>query len=159
MATSIPPLYEPFSLIKHSILHRYKNYQNHFENSNCPGMWPLGQVGHVKYSFINMLGIFYDKLRSQIVSVGTPTNAAFAVTVESSKMNITRTLTWVWTSPSPAGSRYSWYRAIFFQPQYFIFIQNASYIHTSKSQATYEECHINIFFCNEYNFKIIYYNW
>jgi hypothetical protein len=44
------------------------------ENSNFWGMWPLGHVGHVTYSFINMLfisrGIFDDKLRSQILSVG-----------------------------------------------------------------------------------------
>ena len=43
-------------------------------------MWPLGHFGHVRYSFINMLfistGIFDDKLRSQIVSVGTTANAA-----------------------------------------------------------------------------------
>jgi hypothetical protein len=38
-------------------------------------MWPLGHVGHVTYSFINMLfistGIFYDKLRPQIGFVAT----------------------------------------------------------------------------------------
>jgi hypothetical protein len=38
-------------------------------------MWPLGRVGHVTYSFINMLfistGFFYDKLRPQILSIGT----------------------------------------------------------------------------------------
>ena len=44
-------------------------------------MWPLGHVGHVTYSFINMLfissmGIFDDKLRPQILSVGTTANAA-----------------------------------------------------------------------------------
>ena len=43
-------------------------------------MWPLGHVGHVTYSFINMLfistGIFYDKLCPQILSVGTTANAA-----------------------------------------------------------------------------------
>jgi len=33
------------------------------------------------------------------------------------------------------------------------FIQNACYILTSKAQATYEVCHINIFLYNEYNFK------
>ena len=42
-------------------------------------MWPLGHVGHVAYSFINMLfistGIFDDKLRPQILSVGTTTNS------------------------------------------------------------------------------------
>ena len=42
-------------------------------------MWPLGHVGHVTYSFINMLlistAIFYDKLPAQIVSVGTTVNA------------------------------------------------------------------------------------
>ena len=153
MVTRIPP-YEPLNLIEYSLLHQSKNYQNHFEK--CSGMWPLGHVGHVTYSSINMLlisiGIFMiSSLKN--VSVGTTTNAAFAVTVESSIMNITRTITWVWTSPSPAGSQYSWNRAIFFQQQYDFFIQNASYILTSKSQATYEGCHINIFLCNEYNFK------
>ena len=43
-------------------------------------MWPLGHFGHVRYSFINMLlistGIFDDKLRPQILSVGTTANAA-----------------------------------------------------------------------------------
>jgi hypothetical protein len=46
-------------------------------------VWPLGHVGHVTYSFINMLFIsmgdfclwFYDQLRPQIVSVGTTANA------------------------------------------------------------------------------------
>ena len=34
MVTSVPP-YEIFSLIKNIILfHQYKNYKNHFENSN-----------------------------------------------------------------------------------------------------------------------------
>jgi hypothetical protein len=37
----------------------------------------LGHIGHVTYSFIDMLfistGIFDDKLRPQIVSVGTKT--------------------------------------------------------------------------------------
>jgi hypothetical protein len=73
MVTSVPP-YETFSLIRNNILHQSKNYKNHFENSNFWGMWPLGNVGHVTYSFINMLfistGIFYDKLRPQILSVG-----------------------------------------------------------------------------------------
>ena len=78
MVTSVPP-YETFSLIKNNILHQFKNYKNHFENSNFWGMWPLGQGGHVTYSFINMLfistGIFYDKLRPQILSVGTTANS------------------------------------------------------------------------------------
>ena len=43
-------------------------------------MWPLGHVGHLAYSFINMLfistGIFDDKLHPQILSVGTTANAA-----------------------------------------------------------------------------------
>jgi hypothetical protein len=34
-----------------------------------------------------------------------------------------------------------------------MFIQNACYILTSKAQATYGVCHINIFLYNEYNFK------
>ena len=42
-------------------------------------MWPLGHVGDVTYSFINMLfiatGIFYDKLHPQIVSVDTTANS------------------------------------------------------------------------------------
>jgi hypothetical protein len=42
-------------------------------------MWPLGHVGHVIYSFINILfistGIFDDKLRQQILSVGTSANS------------------------------------------------------------------------------------
>jgi hypothetical protein len=54
MVTSIPPS-ETFSLIKNNILHQSKNYKNHFENSNFWGMWTLGHVGHVTYSFINML--------------------------------------------------------------------------------------------------------
>jgi hypothetical protein len=56
MVTSVPP-YEIFSLIKNNILHQFKNYKNHFENSNFWGMWPLDHVGHVTYSFINMLFI------------------------------------------------------------------------------------------------------
>jgi hypothetical protein len=43
-------------------------------------MRPLGHVGHVTYSFINMLlistGIVDDTLRPQIVSVGTIANTA-----------------------------------------------------------------------------------
>jgi hypothetical protein len=42
-------------------------------------MRPLGYVGHVTYSFINMLfistGIFYDKLRPPILSVDTTAKA------------------------------------------------------------------------------------
>ena len=45
MVTSVPP-YETFSIIKSNILHQSKNYKNHLEN-----------VGHVTYSFINMLFI------------------------------------------------------------------------------------------------------
>ena len=78
MVTSVPP-YETFSLIKNNILHQSKNYKNHFENSNFSFMWPLGHVGHLTYSFINMLfistGIFDDKLRPQIVLVGTTANS------------------------------------------------------------------------------------
>ena len=78
MVTSVLP-YETFSLIKNTIFHQSKIYKNHFENSNFLGMWPLGHVGHVTYSFINMLfistGIFDDKLRPQILSVGTTANA------------------------------------------------------------------------------------
>ena len=43
-------------------------------------MWLLGHIGHVIYSFINMLFIstviLYDKLHPQIVSVGSTANAA-----------------------------------------------------------------------------------
>jgi hypothetical protein len=71
MITSVPP-YETFSLIKNNILHQSKNYKNHFENSTFWGMWSLGHVGHVTYSFKNMLfistGIFDDKLRPRILS-------------------------------------------------------------------------------------------
>jgi hypothetical protein len=42
-------------------------------------VWPLGHVGHVTYSFINLLfistGIFDDKLRPQILSVVPTANA------------------------------------------------------------------------------------
>jgi len=66
-------------LLKKVILHQSKKYKNHFENSNFLGMWPLGHVGHVTYSFINMLfistGISDDKLRPQILSVGTTANS------------------------------------------------------------------------------------
>jgi hypothetical protein len=65
--------------LKQNILHQSKIYKNHFENSNFWGTWPLGHVGHVTYSFINMLfmstGIFDDKLRPQILSVGTTANS------------------------------------------------------------------------------------
>ena len=79
-AKSVPP-YETFSLIKNDILHQSKIYKNHFENSNFWGVWPLGHVaiGHVTYGFKIMLfistGIFYDKLRPQILSVVPTTNA------------------------------------------------------------------------------------
>jgi len=73
MVTSVPP-YETFNLIKNNILHQSKIYKNHFW-----GMWPLGHVGHVTYSFINILfistGIFDDKLRPQILSVATTANS------------------------------------------------------------------------------------
>jgi hypothetical protein len=78
MVTSVPP-YETFSLIKHNILHQSEIYKNHFENSNFWGMWPLCDVGHVTYSFKIMLfiskGIFYNKLRAQILSVMPTANA------------------------------------------------------------------------------------
>jgi hypothetical protein len=83
MVTSVPP-YETFSLIKNNILHQSKIYKNHFENSNFWGMWPLGHVGHMTYSFKIMLfistGIFDDKFRWQILSVGTTANAALMKT-------------------------------------------------------------------------------
>ena len=88
MVTSVAP-YETFSLIKNNILHRSNNYKNHFENSNFWVIWPLGHVGHVTYSFINMLfistRIFYDKLRPQILSVGTTANAALSRISDNSK--------------------------------------------------------------------------
>ena len=83
MITRVPP-YETFSLIKNNILHQSKNYKNHFENSNFWGMWPLGHVGHVTYSFINMLFIstgIVDKLRPHIVSVGTTANGTLTTTI------------------------------------------------------------------------------
>jgi hypothetical protein len=79
MVTSVPS-YKTFSLSKNIILHLSKNYKNQFEHSNFRGMRPLGHVGHVSYSFINMLfistGNSDDKLRPQIVSVGTTANAS-----------------------------------------------------------------------------------
>ena len=78
MVTSGPP-YETFSLIKNNNLHLSKSYKNHFENSNFWDMWPLCHIGHVTYSFINMLfistGIFDDKPCPQILSVGTTADA------------------------------------------------------------------------------------
>ena len=42
-------------------------------------MWPLGHVGHVDIQFhnfaVHIKGIFDDKLRPQIVSVGTTANS------------------------------------------------------------------------------------
>ena len=71
------------SLFKNNI-HQSKSYKNHFEISNFWGMWPLGHVGHVTYSFINMLFIsmviLYDKLPPQILSVGTTTNSPLNTT-------------------------------------------------------------------------------
>ena len=59
--------HKTFSLIQNNILHQSKNYKNHFENSNFWGIWPLSNVGHVTYSFINMLfistGIFDDDIK------------------------------------------------------------------------------------------------
>ena len=76
--TSVPP-YAIFRLIKNNILPHSKNFKNHFENSDFWGMWPLGHVGHVTYSFLNMLfistRIVDDKLRPQILSLGTNVNA------------------------------------------------------------------------------------
>jgi hypothetical protein len=49
-------------------------------------VWPLGHVGHVTYSFIHMLfistGIFDDKLRPQILLIGTTANAALRMVEE-----------------------------------------------------------------------------
>ena len=57
MVTSVPP-YETFSLINFFLfLRQSKIYKNYFKNSNFWGMWPLGHVGHVTYSFINILFI------------------------------------------------------------------------------------------------------
>jgi hypothetical protein len=85
MVTSVPT-YETFSLIRNNILHQSKYYKNHFENSNFWGTWHLGHVGHVTYSFINMLfistGIFYDKLRLQIVSVGTTAKSPLTIKIQ-----------------------------------------------------------------------------
>jgi hypothetical protein len=77
MVISVPP-YESFSLIKNNILHQSIKYKNQFENSNFWGMCTLGHVGHVTYSFINMLFISMgwsdDKFRPQYLSVGTTAN-------------------------------------------------------------------------------------
>ena len=87
---TIVPLYENFRFFKKNILRQSKIYKNHFENSNFwgTGMWPLGHVGHVTYSFINMLyistGIFDDKLCPQIFSVGTTANSPLTGTHASS---------------------------------------------------------------------------
>ena len=66
MVTSVPP-FETFSLIKNNILHQSKNNQDHFENSNFWGMWTLGHVGHVTYSFIKIVfistGIFVPQVQ------------------------------------------------------------------------------------------------
>ena len=74
MVTSVLP-YDTFSLIKKTNSHQAKNYKNHLENSNFWGMWPVGHIGHVTYSFINVLfistGWSDDKLQPQILSVGT----------------------------------------------------------------------------------------
>jgi len=76
MFNSVPP-YGTFSLIKNNILHQSKTYKNHFKFLRYRD---LGHVGHVTYSFINMLfistGIFYDKLRPHILSVGTTANSS-----------------------------------------------------------------------------------
>ena len=78
MVTSVPPC-ETFSLIKNNILHQSEIYKKYLENLNFWGMWPLGDVGHVTYSFKIMLlistGIFYDKLRAQILWVMPTANA------------------------------------------------------------------------------------
>ena len=82
MVTSVPPS-QTLSRIKNNIIHQSKNYKNYFENSNFWGMWPLGHVDHVTYSFRNMLfistEIFYDKLRPQILSVGTTANSPLSI--------------------------------------------------------------------------------
>jgi hypothetical protein len=82
MVTSIPP-YKIFSLIKKNIVHQSKIYKNHFENSNFWGMCLLDHVGHVTYSFINIpfisTGIFDDKLRPQILSLGTTANSPLII--------------------------------------------------------------------------------
>ena len=87
MVTSVPP-YETFSLIKNNILHQSKNYKNHFENS-ISEVCDLGYVGHVTYSFINMLfismGMLDDNLRPQILSVGTTANAPLSSDVYNSQ--------------------------------------------------------------------------
>jgi hypothetical protein len=48
------------------------------------GIWPLGHIGHVTYSFINILfistGIFDDKLRPHIWSVGITANTPLTAT-------------------------------------------------------------------------------
>jgi hypothetical protein len=68
-------------VLKINILHQSKDYKNHFENSHFWGMWPLGHVGHVTYSVINMLfistGFFLWQAPLSILSVGTTANSPF----------------------------------------------------------------------------------
>ena len=53
MVTSVPPT-EIFSLIKNNILHQSKNYK---KITSKIQLSEVGHVGHVTYSFINMLFI------------------------------------------------------------------------------------------------------
>jgi hypothetical protein len=64
---------------------KYTKITSKIQISEVPGIWTLGHVGHVTYSFINMLfistGIFDDKLRPQILAVDTTTNSPLRHTV------------------------------------------------------------------------------
>ena len=75
MVTSVPP-YESYSLVKNNILHESKATKI-TSKIHIPEVCNLlGNVGHVTYSLINMLFIFYDKLRPHILLVGITANAA-----------------------------------------------------------------------------------
>jgi len=69
MVTSVPPS-KTFSFIKNNILQK---------SLQISEVCDLGHVGHVTYNFINLLfistGIFADKLRPQILAVGTTANS------------------------------------------------------------------------------------
>ena len=69
----LPP-YETVSFIKINILYQSKNFKNRFKNSNF-WRWSCDIQFHKYAVYIN--GIF-DKLRPQMLSVGTTANAALS---------------------------------------------------------------------------------
>ena len=115
MVTSVPPYEIRLKrLIKNNILHQSKIYKNHFENSNFWGMWPLG-VSHVTYSLKIMLfvsmGIFYDKLHPQILTVVPAANSPLRYSwVLWCRWNLKSTpiqiFHWPWTSYPFISSKY-----------------------------------------------------